>query len=101
QQAVEAANRTDGRISIATKRVGEEMLIEIADNGTGIDPEHLPKLFDPFFTTKEVGEGTGLGLSIVHNIVRAHGGRVEVVSQPGAGTCFRVYLPLRAPQEVI
>jgi signal transduction histidine kinase len=76
------------------------MLIEVADNGTGIDPEILPKLFDPFFTTKEVGEGTGLGLSIVHNIVRAHGGHVEVDSQLGVGTCFRVYLPLRAPQEV-
>jgi two-component system, NtrC family, sensor kinase len=100
QQAVEASGRADGRITVATKRLGEEMLVEVADNGTGIDPVHLPKLFDPFFTTKEVGEGTGLGLSIVHNIVRAHGGRVEVESQLGVGSCFRVFLPLPASPEV-
>src|SRR5262249_49085774 len=70
------------------------MLIEVADNGCGIAPEHLPRLFDPFFTTKDVGEGTGLGLSISHHIVAAHGGRIEVESEPGAGSWFRVYLPL-------
>jgi len=101
QQAVEAAGRTEGSIAVTTKRVADEMLIEVADNGTGIDPAHLPKLFDPFFTTKEVGEGTGLGLSIVHNIVRAHGGHVEVDSRLGEGSCFRVYLPLQAPPEVV
>jgi two-component system, NtrC family, sensor kinase len=100
QQAVEASGRPDGRITVNTRRLPEEMLIEVGDNGTGIDPAHLSKLFDPFFTTKEVGEGTGLGLSIVHNIVRAHGGRVEVDSQLGTGTCFRVFLPLTASQEV-
>ena len=94
QQAVEAAERAEGRIALSTKRLADEMLIEVSDNGTGIDPANLPKLFDPFFTTKEVGEGTGLGLSIVHNIIRAHGGRIDVDSQPGAGTCFRIYLPL-------
>ena len=61
------------------------MLLEISDNGPGIAAEHLPKLFDPFFTTKDVGEGTGLGLSISHNIVAAHGGRIEVDSDPGQG----------------
>ena len=55
----------------------------------------MPKVFDPFFTTKPVGEGTGLGLSISHHIVNAHGGRIEVESKPGQGSCFRVYLPLR------
>jgi signal transduction histidine kinase len=55
----------------------------------------MDKLFDPFFTTKDVGEGTGLGLSISHNIITAHGGRIEVTSQPGQGACFRIYLPLR------
>jgi two-component system NtrC family sensor kinase len=72
------------------------MLLEIADNGPGIDPAHFPKLFDPFFTTKEVGEGTGLGLSISHNIVMAHGGRIEVGGAFGQGATFRVYLPLKA-----
>ncbi len=101
QQAVEAAGRTEGgQITITTRRQAEDMLIEVADNGTGIDPAHLPKLFDPFFTTKEVGEGTGLGLSIAHNIIRAHGGRIEVDSQPSAGTTFRVFLPLQTPRDV-
>ncbi|HYV36280.1 MAG TPA: PAS domain S-box protein [Gemmataceae bacterium] len=96
EQAIEATGRTEGGcITITTKRLADEMLIEVGDNGTGIDPEYMPKLYDPFFTTKEVGEGTGLGLSIVHNIIRAHGGRIEVDSQLGAGTCFRVYLPLQ------
>jgi two-component system NtrC family sensor kinase len=95
-QAIEAAGRDDGRITVLTKRLAQEMLIEVGDNGTGVDPEHLAKLFDPFFTTKDVGEGTGLGLSIAHNIIRAHGGRIEVESQVGVGTRFRIYLPLPA-----
>ena len=82
-----------------TRRLGGEMLIEVADNGPGIPAEHLDKLFDPFFTTKDVGEGTGLGLSITHNIVTAHGGRIEVHSEFGKGACFRVYLPLKNPKE--
>jgi two-component system, NtrC family, sensor kinase len=99
-QAVET-HRPDGggRIWVRTRPVGEEMLLEVADNGPGIAPEHLPKLFDPFFTTKDVGEGTGLGLSISHNIVMAHGGRVEVGGSYGQGATFRVYLPLEARPE--
>jgi signal transduction histidine kinase len=72
--------------------------LEVGDNGAGIDAAHLPRLFDPFFTTKDVGEGTGLGLSISHNIVTAHGGRIEVETQPGAGAVFRVFLPLHGPR---
>jgi PAS domain S-box-containing protein len=94
-QAIEAANRHDGgRIRISSRNVNGEMLIEVADNGTGISSEHLPKLFDPFFTTKPVGEGTGLGLSISHGIITGHGGRIEVNSRPGEGTTFRIFLPL-------
>jgi two-component system, NtrC family, sensor kinase len=92
-QAVEATGRTDGLVAVETRRVGDELLIEVADNGTGIDPVNLPKLFDPFFTTKDVGEGTGLGLSIADNIVRGHGGRIEVDTQAASGTIFRVWLP--------
>src|SRR5262249_42998104 len=97
-QAIEAAQQPQGRIDIRTRRLADEMLVEIADNGAGIAPEHLAKIFDPFFTTKDVGEGTGLGLSISHNIVMGHGGRIDVDSTPGAGTRFRIYLPLsKAP----
>jgi len=96
-QAIESANRGDGgRIRVSSRSQNGEMLIVVADNGTGIPPEHLPKLFDPFFTTKPVGEGTGLGLSITHGIITGHGGRIEVDSRPGKGTAFRIFLPLRA-----
>jgi PAS domain S-box-containing protein len=98
-QAIEVARPQRGRISIRTERRDDEMLLEIADNGGGIPPENLPKVFDPFFTTKDVGEGTGLGLSISHHIVTAHGGRIEVDSAPGRGSCFRVYLPLREKRK--
>jgi two-component system, NtrC family, sensor kinase len=92
-QAVEAKPAGGGRIDITTRRAGDNVVLEIADNGVGIAPEHLGKIFDPFFTTKDVGDGTGLGLSISHNIVTAHGGRIEVDSRPDRGATFRVYLP--------
>jgi len=68
----------------------------ISDNGCGIDADALPQLFDPFFTTKTVGEGTGLGLYMTHGIITGHGGRIEVESRPGEGTCFRVDFPMKS-----
>ncbi len=73
-----------------------EMLIEIADTGTGIPADILPHIFEPFFTTKEGGNGLGLGLAVVYGIIQRHGGRIEVDSQPGTGTTFRIHL-LRRP----
>ena len=94
-QAIESSDREQGgRIELKTGPEGDYYVIEVGDDGPGIEPESLPKLFDPFFTTKPVGEGTGLGLSISHGIVTGHGGRIEVRSAPGRGTCFRVLLPL-------
>ncbi|MCF4968089.1 CBS domain-containing protein [Nostoc sp. CMAA1605] len=75
-------------------RAGGYVLVKVADTGTGIPPEFLERIFDPFFTTKEVGQGTGLGLSTVLGIVKNHGGFVEVSSQVGRGTEFRVFLPI-------
>jgi two-component system NtrC family sensor kinase len=93
-QAIEARHREDGRILIQTWSNGKDVIIEVRDNGSGIPAEVLPQIFDPFFTTKPVGDGTGLGLSITHGIVQDHGGRTEVESTPGHGSCFRVILPV-------
>ena len=74
-------------------REGPHIMISVEDDGLGIAPEVLPKIFDPFFTTKETGRGTGLGLSTSLAIMKSHGGFFRVYSEPGHGSCFRVYLP--------
>lgn len=89
-----------GEITIRTGHAGDEAFIAIADTGTGIPAENLPKLFEPFFTTKPVGKGTGLGLSISYGIVQKHGGRIEVESAEGKGTTFTVWLPIKPPAEI-
>jgi signal transduction histidine kinase len=94
-QAIEAKGEAEGgQIRITSQAVGNDTLIEISDTGCGIDPQDVSRLFDPFFTTKPVGEGTGLGLSITHGIITGHGGRIEVTSQLGEGSCFKIFLPL-------
>ncbi len=70
--------------------------IEIADNGVGIEPEHIPRIFDPFYTTKDVGKGTGLGLSVTYGILQKHGGGIEVHSEKGLGTTFTIILPVES-----
>ncbi|HVO18157.1 MAG TPA: response regulator [Anaeromyxobacter sp.] len=75
-------------------RPGAYVVLEVKDTGQGIDPAVLPHIFEPFFTTKGPGKGTGLGLSTVYGIVKESGGFVEVRSQLGQGTAFRVHLPL-------
>ena len=90
-------------LAAATKNLGDSVEIRIRDNGTGIPPEVREKLFNPFFTTKPAGEGTGLGLSISHDIiVKQHGGSIEVDTQPGEFTEFRIVLPRAGafPDEV-
>jgi signal transduction histidine kinase len=97
-QAIEATGRaTGGLVRFETRLAGESVQIAIGDNGCGIEPAAVSQLFDPFYTTKSVGEGTGLGLSITHGIVSGHGGRIDVESQPGVATWFRIFLPLKTP----
>jgi two-component system, NtrC family, sensor kinase len=82
-----------GEISISLKEGEQFSQIVFSDNGMGMDSELIGKIFDPFFTTKRVGDGTGLGLSVSYQIVRDHGGRIEVESKPGEGSTFIVLLP--------
>jgi two-component system, NtrC family, sensor kinase len=83
-----------GTITLATGSTPEAVWAEIRDNGCGIPPDRISRIFEPFYTTKPVGSGTGLGLSISYSIVRKHGGRIEVDTEPGRGTAMRVWLPL-------
>jgi PAS domain S-box-containing protein len=83
-----------------TERQGEidGAWVEVQDDGCGMPPEVQKRIFEPFFTTKPVGKGTGLGLSLSFSIVQKHGGRIELQSAPGQGTCFRVWVPVAGPK---
>ncbi|MGA7959410.1 MAG: ATP-binding protein, partial [Xanthobacteraceae bacterium] len=79
---------------------GDYVAVRVADTGTGIPPEVLPRVFEPFFTTKDVGKGTGLGLSMVYGIIKQTGGYVFCDSEPGNGATFRIFLPRRVGDEI-
>jgi PAS domain S-box-containing protein len=85
-----------GIIRLVTGSDHDNISVRIQDNGIGIPPEHLGRIFDPFFTTKPVGSGTGLGLYLAYGIVHKHGGRINVISEPGKGSAFTVVLPLHS-----
>jgi len=99
-QAIEESIGRDGAagvIRIVTERSGDGVAIRIQDTGIGISESDQRRIFDPFFTTKAVGTGTGLGLSTSYGIVKDHGGRMTVRSEPGRGSTFEVWLPFDAP----
>jgi CheY-like chemotaxis protein/two-component sensor histidine kinase len=95
--AVQAFGGASGQVTLALEGETIEgrdwVVIEVSDNGPGMNDETLRRAFEPFFTTKPPGEGTGLGLSVAHGVVSAHGGRIELASRPGLGTQVRVLLP--------
>jgi PAS domain S-box-containing protein len=80
-------------------KAGKYVVIQVTDSGTGIPPTIIDRIFEPFFTTKEIGKGTGIGLSTVIAIVKSHGGFVNVYSELGKGTTFKVYLPAMEPSS--
>ncbi|MET0640335.1 MAG: ATP-binding protein, partial [Hyphomicrobium sp.] len=86
-------------ISITSVVEGDEMIVSVRDNGTGIDPKIQTQIFDPFFSTKEVGEGMGLGLAVSHRIIANHGGSLSVKSSLGEWTEFRFNLPIASGKE--
>jgi PAS domain S-box-containing protein len=86
-----------GELVVATGITGEEIWLRVTDSGVGITPEARARIFEPFYTTKDPGQGTGLGLAVVHGIITQYGGRIEVTSEAGEGSCFTVFLPLLQP----
>ena len=92
--SLDVANQLQGTL-VATGELpaGQYVRLSVQDQGQGIEAQTIDRIFDPFFTTKSMGAGTGLGLSLVHGIVTDLGGGIEVVSAPGAGTRFIIYIP--------
>jgi C4-dicarboxylate-specific signal transduction histidine kinase len=92
-QAVSGPGVHDGRVEIRIVNEGDQVRLEVEDNGHGVKPEDEPKLFQPFFTTKPVGKGTGLGLSVSYGIIRALGGTLGYRRNPDRGATFYFDLP--------
>lgn len=93
--AAHAIGPERGTITVRTGVAGDSAWFEVQDTGSGIPKEVLPRIFDPFYTTKPIGKGTGLGLSLSYGIVQKHGGTIDVRTEAGVGTTFRVMLPIK------
>ena len=98
--AAQAIETEPGQITVRTGTLGDQVWVEIGDNGSGIAEAVKARVFEPFFTTKPVGKGTGLGLSVSFGIITQHRGQITVDSQPGEWTRFTVWLPVRQPVQV-
>ncbi|WP_409523067.1 sensor histidine kinase [Nitrincola sp. MINF-07-Sa-05] len=89
-----------GVITLTTGVDGDRVWFEVADDGVGMDEATLSRIYEPFFTTKPPGQGTGLGLAICYSILKKHDATLEVVSEPGVGTTFKIYLPIKRKTSV-
>ncbi len=79
---------------------GKLAIVDVADNGSGIEEEHIPQIFNPFYTTKKMGKGTGLGLSVSLGIAQAHGGFIDLETRLGEGSTFSLIIPtMRSDNE--
>jgi signal transduction histidine kinase len=85
--------KQNGEVTVRSGENEKYVFVEFQDNGEGISKDNLKKIFDPYFTTKKRRGGSGLGLPVTYNIVKEHGGKIEVKSTPGKGSLFRVCLP--------
>lgn len=92
--ASQSMKEKGGELAVTTRVKEGNILIAFTDQGIGMDTETSQKMFDPFFTSKPIGEGTGLGMSIAYKIVQAHGGKIQVKSQPNIGTTIAIQLPI-------
>lgn len=103
--AADAMRDRGGTLTVRCRAGGGDrsgvVRVEVADTGTGIEPQHLPRIFEPFYSTKGKGAGTGLGLAVVARIIEAHHGRIEVQTKPGEGTCFLIELPAAGLPQII
>ena len=98
--AIEPGKPMENEVRVVARASGSgSVVLEVRDTGCGIPQENLERIFEPFFTTKPIGEGTGLGLSVCHNIITAMGGTIQVESEVGRGTTFRITLPEAAARE--
>ena len=94
--AADAMTGNQGTLTIKTNLRDGIAEVSFSDTGSGMTAEHLSKLFAPFFTTKEPGKGTGLGLAISYGIIQSHNGDIEVESEVGKGSTFRIKLPIES-----
>jgi two-component system NtrC family sensor kinase len=98
-QAIAATQRQSGRLEVRTWHDSHNVMLEVRDDGVGMDHTTLERIFDPFFTTKEQGQGTGLGLSVSYGIVREHGGKIYAKSRVGEGTTFLIEIPIHGEAD--